>query len=237
MRPDRESARQPDLPQDAARAAAVDRLLPQTQCRRCGYLGCRPYAEAIVAGTASINRCPPGGGETIAALARLLDTAPLPLDPDCGPTPLRSVAAVDNGRCIGCTKCILACPVDAIVGAPRHQHHVLADRCTGCELCLPPCPVDCIVMKPLAQDWSAADAARGRRHHRARLERLARPALPGRAAQASEAAGETAPSSPVPTDAADAQAARDPRIALGAPAERLRRLQQILERARGGARP
>ena len=235
MRPDRASARQPDLPQDADRAAAVDRLLPQTQCRRCGYAGCLPYAEAVAAGNAPINRCPPGGSATIAALARLLGTPPLALDPNCGPVPRRGMAAVDNSRCIGCTKCILACPVDAIVGAPRHQHHVLPDRCTGCELCLPPCPVDCIVMKPLVQDWSPADAARGRRHHRARLERLARQARPARAAVAGAAAGEAGPELPVPQEAVDPQAARDPRVALGEPAERRRRLQQILARARAGA--
>jgi Na+-translocating ferredoxin:NAD+ oxidoreductase subunit B len=226
MRPDRASnARQPELPDAVDRVAAIDRLLPQTQCRRCGYAGCLPYAEAMASGSAPINRCPPGGTAVVTALARLLGTAPLALDPDCGPTPARSVASVDNSRCIGCTKCILACPVDAIVGAPRHQHHVLADRCTGCALCLPPCPADCIVMEPLAQEWSAADAARGRRHHRARLDRLDRQ---GRAIAADAPPGADA--------AAKAGAARDPLVVLGAPAERSRRLQQILERVRGAGR-
>jgi electron transport complex protein RnfB len=231
MRPDRANARQPDLPDAVDRVAAVDRLLPQTQCRRCGYAGCLPYAEAMASGDAPINRCSPGGTAVVAALARLLDTAPIALDPTCGPTSARSVAWVDNSRCIGCTKCILACPVDAIVGAPRHQHHVLADHCTGCELCLPPCPVDCIVMKPLAQEWSAADAARGRRHHRARLDRLDRL---NRQARAGRVQAADAP--PGADAAAKAEAARDPLVVLGAPAERSRRLQQILERVRGTGR-
>ena len=236
MRPNRVNEKQPDLPESVDRAAEIDRLLPQTQCRRCGYAGCRPYAEAIATQGAPINRCPPGGAATVTALARLLDIPEAPLDPACGPAPLRSVAAIDNSRCIGCTKCILACPVDAIVGAPRHQHHVLADRCTGCELCLPPCPVDCIVMKPLAKAWSATDAARGRRHHRARLERLARQARPRFAAGAEPAALNGAPDPEAAEATPDPRAARDPLVALGSPAERSRRLAQILERVRNEAR-
>jgi len=193
----------------AERAWLIDRLLPQTQCRRCGYDGCRPYAEAIAAGSAALNRCPPGGTATIARLARLLGVTEMALDPACGEVTARSVAAIDNALCIGCTKCILACPVDAIVGAPKHQHHILADRCTGCELCLPPCPVDCISMQPLPQPWTAADAEHGRAHHRSRLERLAA----GRPAK--------------PRD----EAARDPLLALSAPGERSRRLAQIVARA------
>ena len=236
MRPDRANERQADLPAAVDRAAEIDRLLPQTQCRRCGYAGCRPYAEAIATQGAPINRCPPGGSATVVALARLLDIAATALDPDCGPTPVRSVAAIDNSRCIGCTKCILACPVDAIVGAPRHQHHVLADRCTGCELCLPPCPVDCIDMTPLAQAWSAADAARGRRHHRARLERLARQARSHVAAGAAQATLDGAQDPGAAGAFADPRAARDPLVALGSPAERSRRLAQILERVRNDPR-
>ncbi|MDE2350157.1 MAG: RnfABCDGE type electron transport complex subunit B [Gammaproteobacteria bacterium] len=129
-------------------ADAVEALLPQTQCRRCGYAGCAPYAAAIAAGEAGIDRCPPGGDETIAALARLLDRDPVPLNPECGaPGPAR-VAVIDEERCIGCARCLEPCPVDAIVGAAKYRHTVLADRCTGCELCLPPCPVDCIEMRP-----------------------------------------------------------------------------------------
>ncbi|HET6725706.1 MAG TPA: RnfABCDGE type electron transport complex subunit B [Gammaproteobacteria bacterium] len=127
-----------------ATAENIDRLLPQTQCERCGYEGCRPYAEAIAANTADINRCPPGGEEIIAALAELLDVPAKPLDPECGEHPAPIVALIDEETCIGCTRCIQACPVDAIVGAAKLMHTVIAAECTGCELCLPPCPVDCI---------------------------------------------------------------------------------------------
>ena len=127
----------------------IDALLPQTQCGRCKYPACRPYAQAIAQGDAEINRCLPGGEATILALARLLDRAPRPLDPSLGPPPQPAVAWIDEDRCIGCARCLAPCPVDAIVGARRHRHTVLADRCTGCELCLPPCPVDCIEMRPV----------------------------------------------------------------------------------------
>ncbi len=129
-------------------AADIDARLPQTQCTRCGYAGCAPYAAAIAAGEAEIDRCPPGGVATIAALAQLLGRAPLPLNPACGAEGPPRVAVIDEARCIGCAKCLAPCPVDAIVGAPKHLHAVLEERCTGCELCLPPCPVDCIVMQP-----------------------------------------------------------------------------------------
>jgi electron transport complex protein RnfB len=129
-------------------AAAIDALLPQTQCTRCGYPACRPYAEAIADGSAALNRCPPGGDATITALARLLERDTLPLDPDCGTElPVATVARVIEADCIGCTKCIQACPVDAIVGAANLMHVVITAECSGCELCLPPCPVDCIVME------------------------------------------------------------------------------------------
>lgn len=157
-------------------ADRVDALLPQTQCTKCGYDGCRPYADAIAAGDAPINRCPPGGDEGIAALAALLQTPALPLDLSRGePGPLL-VARIDEAHCIGCTLCIQACPVDAIVGANKHMHTVLADWCTGCDLCVAPCPVDCIQMVPAGRAWSAEDAAAGRQRHRrhqARMERLA----------------------------------------------------------------
>ncbi|WHZ17915.1 MAG: Iron-sulfur cluster-binding protein [Rhodanobacteraceae bacterium] len=132
-------------------AALVDRLdaaLPQTQCGRCGYPACRPYAEAIAHGEAPINRCPPGGAEGVRALARITGQQVLPLDPECGVEAPPQVAVIDEDACIGCTKCIQACPVDAIVGASKLMHTVIADLCTGCELCVPPCPVDCIAMVP-----------------------------------------------------------------------------------------
>lgn len=131
--------------------AAVDRinqLLPQTQCAQCGYPGCRPYAAAILRDEAPINRCAPGGDQTIAALARLLQRAPRPLDTDYGTHQPARVAVIDEALCIGCARCLEVCPVDAIVGAPRFMHTVLAAQCTGCELCLPPCPVDCITLEP-----------------------------------------------------------------------------------------
>lgn len=130
-------------------AEQVNALLPQTQCGQCGYPGCKPYAEAIAAGD-KINKCPPGGEATIRALADLLDLEPEPLDA-AEETPPR-VAYIREAECIGCTKCIQACPVDAIVGAARLMHTVIADECTGCDLCLEPCPVDCIEMREIPDD-------------------------------------------------------------------------------------
>jgi len=127
----------------------VDNLLPQTQCGQCSYAGCRPYAEAIANGEAPINKCPPGGESTILALADLLDVEPMELDEEAGvELDMPNVAVIIEKDCIGCTLCIQACPVDAIVGAAKLMHTVIEDECTGCDLCLPPCPVDCIVMVP-----------------------------------------------------------------------------------------
>lgn len=125
----------------------VNELLPQTQCAQCGYPGCRPYAQAIVAGRADINLCPPGGEETIARLATLLGRDRKPLAVPVPAAGLRELAVIDEARCIGCTHCRSACPVDAIVGAHHYMHTVIASECTGCELCLEPCPVDCITME------------------------------------------------------------------------------------------
>ena len=133
-------------------AARIDALLPQAQCAQCGYPGCHPYALAIARGEADINRCPPGGDATIAALARLLGRAPLRLDPSCGAHKPRAVARIDEDTCIGCTLCIQACPVAAIAGAAKLMHTVIEAECTGCELCIAPCPVDCIAMHPLVDE-------------------------------------------------------------------------------------
>ena len=135
-------------------AEQINALLPQTQCGQCGYPGCKPYAEAIAAGE-KINKCPPGGEATIQALAELLEVEPEPLDAVEGEKP-QMVAFIREDECIGCTKCIQACPVDAILGAARQMHTVITSECTGCDLCVEPCPVDCIDMIPVKgtlQTW------------------------------------------------------------------------------------
>lgn len=131
-------------------ADQIDQLLPQTQCGQCTYPGCRPYAEAIAHGEADINQCPPGGEDTIKALAELLGVEAKPLNAENGEeSEMPLVAVIDEQNCIGCTLCIQACPVDCIVGAAKLMHTVIESECTGCKLCLPPCPVDCIDIVPL----------------------------------------------------------------------------------------
>jgi electron transport complex protein RnfB len=154
----------------------IDALLPQTQCTQCGYNGCRPYAEAIARGEAAINRCPPGGDAGVQALAELLGQTPAPIDPACGtPVEQPEVAVIDEAACIGCTKCIQACPVDAISGAAKYMHQVIASECTGCKLCIEPCPVDCIDLVPNSDPTPVRERADGfRRRFDARNERLAR---------------------------------------------------------------
>ena len=134
----------------------IDALLPQTQCGQCTYAGCRPYAEAMAAGEADINQCPPGGASTILALADLLGVDPKPLNPEHGEHSEKTVVTIDEQVCIGCTLCIQACPVDAILGAPKQMHTVIASECTGCDLCIPPCPVECIhvvTVKTTLHNW------------------------------------------------------------------------------------
>ncbi|SEK97610.1 RnfABCDGE type electron transport complex subunit B [Nitrosovibrio tenuis] len=174
----------------------IDGILPQTQCRQCGFAGCRPYATAIAEGLADINQCSPGGKSGILKLAGLLGVSPKPLNTAHGFTKPRAVALINEQACIGCTLCILACPVDAIVGAAKQAHTVITEECTGCELCIAPCPMDCISMAPPripalgensndskphltsrgyrtdADEKKAADRARAR--HRFRLLRLER---------------------------------------------------------------
>jgi len=128
----------------------IDALLPQTQCGQCGYSGCRPYARAMANGEADINQCPPGGAAGIRALAALLGREIKPLNPENGEEKPKTVVVIDEHYCIGCTLCMQACPVDAIVGAKKLMHTVIASECTGCNLCLPPCPVDCIDVVELA---------------------------------------------------------------------------------------
>lgn len=155
--------------------ARIDALLPQTQCTRCGYNGCRPYAAAIAAGDAEINRCPPGGTATIHALAQLLGQEFRSLNPANGVEGPASVAWIDESRCIGCARCLPPCPVDAIVGAAKFMHTVIAEVCTGCELCIAPCPVDCIEMRPAAPlvvNQPAMNRARYDAHNRRAAQRL-----------------------------------------------------------------
>ncbi len=161
-------------------ADQIEDLLPQTQCTKCGFSGCRPYAEAIAAGAADINQCPPGGLEGVARLAGLLQRKVIPLNPVNGYERPRPVAYIDEDLCIGCTLCIQACPVDAIVGAAKQMHTILPSLCTGCDLCVAPCPVDCIVMYPVSDErtgwdaWSAEQAAAARERHDFRAMRLQR---------------------------------------------------------------
>ncbi len=129
----------------------INEILPQTQCGQCGYPGCRPYAEAIANNDEAINKCPPGGEAGIQALADLLDQEPIPLDAEHGEEKVKAVAYIREDECIGCTKCIQACPVDAILGSAKHMHTVIVSECTGCDLCVEPCPVDCIDMVPQQQ--------------------------------------------------------------------------------------
>ena len=170
----------PAEPNKPSPADSIEDLLPQTQCTKCGYPACRPYAEAIADGSANYNQCPPGGQQGIARLAGYLGKPVIPLNPVNGVEKPRTRAFIDEAICIGCTLCIQACPVDAIVGAAKQMHTVVPDLCTGCDLCVAPCPVDCISMievTPGRSGWDAwsqeqADAARER--HDFRQERLLR---------------------------------------------------------------
>jgi electron transport complex protein RnfB len=167
-------------PASKSLADLIEDILPQTQCTKCGYPACRPYAEAIASGAADINQCPPGGAEGVRRLAQLLGKPAIPLNPANGLERGRPVAVIDEALCIGCTLCIQACPVDAIVGAAKQMHTVLPDHCTGCDLCVAPCPVDCIAMVNVTgtrTGWNAwtqeqADTARAR--HDFRTNRLRR---------------------------------------------------------------
>lgn len=158
----------------------VNGLLPQTQCGQCGYKGCRPYSEAIVQGLADINQCPPSGDEGIRELAVLLNVEFKPLNPAFGQHKPKSVAVIVEQDCIGCVKCIAACPVDAILGASKQMHTVIASECTGCELCIEPCPMDCIVMQPieavLTKEEKRAKAQHARLRYEARNQRKEREA-------------------------------------------------------------
>jgi Na+-translocating ferredoxin:NAD+ oxidoreductase subunit B len=189
------------LPSTQSLVARIDALLPQTQCTKCGYAGCEPYAQAVASGMAQINQCPPGGDALVRRLARLLATDYLPLDLVRGAEQARHVARIDEARCIGCTLCIQACPVDAIVGAAQQMHTVIVELCTGCDLCVAPCPVDCIAMTSATGSdthWTRPrmDAARERFQRRnRRLAESAAERTARRAPRSSESKPSTALSS------------------------------------------
>ncbi|MFC7288338.1 electron transport complex subunit RsxB [Herminiimonas glaciei] len=167
-------------PSPKSLADQLEDLLPQTQCTKCGYPACRPYAQAIADGSANYNQCPPGGLEGVARMAQLLGKPVIPINPVNGHERPRPVAVIDESLCIGCTLCIQACPVDAIVGAAKQMHTVVNDLCTGCDLCVAPCPVDCIAMVDVTPGktgwdaWSQAQADDARARHDFRTQRLQR---------------------------------------------------------------
>lgn len=183
---------------DSPLADTLEQALPQTQCTKCGFAGCRPYAEAMARGEAAHNQCPPGGAEGVQRLARILNKPVIPLNPDNGVERPRAVAVIDETLCIGCTLCIQACPVDAIVGAPKQMHTILADWCTGCDLCVAPCPVDCIQMEDVTDErtgwaaWSQAQATVARERYEFRKVRLVREGQENEARLAAKAAAKLA---------------------------------------------
>lgn len=217
-------------------ADRLEDLLPQTQCTKCGFQGCRPYAEAMARGEAPCNRCPPGGAAGIERLSRVLGVAPLPLDTSHGVEQPRAVALIDESLCIGCTLCIQACPVDAIVGAPKQMHTVLPDWCTGCDLCVAPCPVDCIAMINVTgartgwDAWSQAQADEARARHVSRAARLRREQAENEARLAAKAAAklEALQQEPVLSDAEREAQARKKAI-IQAAIERARQKQQAVQ--------
>lgn len=208
----------------------IDAALPQTQCTQCGYDGCRPYAEAIARGEADINQCPPGGDAGIHALADLLDKPYKPLNPANGTERPRMVAVIDEPVCIGCTLCIQACPLDAIVGAAKLMHTVVPDLCSGCDLCVAPCPVDCISMQPISAEEAQRDRTeQWRSQHEFLLFRQARSRE-----EKSKPAGAKAPISPADAGLAtpsDASTSAAP-AALMPPDAKRALIAAAMERAR-----
>ncbi|MCC8396278.1 electron transport complex subunit RsxB [Paraburkholderia sp. MMS20-SJTR3] len=225
-------------------ADRIEDLLPQTQCTKCGYPACRPYAEAVATGDANYNQCPPGGAEGIARLAALLGKPVIPLNGANGVERPRPLAVIDEQVCIGCTLCMQACPVDAIVGAPKQMHTVIAELCTGCDLCVPPCPVDCIATPAVTGEatgwaaWSQSQADAARKRHDRRTARLARERDAAEARAAARRAASTAPAPEAADAAADASAtsasAQTPAAPAVNDAEAKKRaiIQAALERAR-----
>jgi electron transport complex protein RnfB len=214
-------------------ADRIEDLLPQTQCTKCGYPACRPYAEAIAAGDASYNQCPPGGIEGVARLARLLGKPVIALNPENGVERPRPLAVIDENVCIGCTLCMQACPVDAIAGAAKQMHTVIEALCTGCDLCVPPCPVDCIAMIPVTGDktgwdaWTQVEADAARERHDRRLAREAREKTAAEArAAARQAVRAASPGAAAPAVADDPEAKK--RAIIQAALERARKKKEEL---------
>jgi Na+-translocating ferredoxin:NAD+ oxidoreductase subunit B len=218
----------PAIP-DNPLAGQLEDLLPQTQCTKCGYPSCRAYALAMANGAASYNQCPPGSAEGIARLANLLGKPVIPLNPANGVERVRALAVIDETLCIGCTLCIQACPVDAIVGAAKQMHTVLPDLCTGCDLCVAPCPVDCIAMAEVTPGrtgwaaWSQEQADAARRRHDFRNSRLQREREENEARLAAKAAAKL--------KAVEAEVAQSPE-ALAEQARKKAIIQAAMERAR-----
>jgi electron transport complex protein RnfB len=216
-------------------ADRIEDLLPQTQCTKCGYPACRPYAEAVARGEANYNQCPPGGVEGIARLAALLGKPVIPLNSANGVERPRPLAVIDEQVCIGCTLCMQACPVDAIVGAPKQMHTVIVELCTGCDLCVPPCPVDCIAMPSVTghatgwDAWSQSQADAARERHNRREARLARER---EAAEARAAARRAVSSTSAQVTEIDATATVAVPAADDAEAKKRAIIQAALERAR-----
>jgi electron transport complex protein RnfB len=216
------------VPTSKSLADRIEDVLPQTQCTKCGFDGCRPYAEAIASGAAAINQCPPGGAEGIARLSALTGHKVIPLNPVNGLERPRAVAYIDESLCIGCTLCIQACPVDAIVGAAKLMHTVVPSLCTGCDLCVAPCPVDCIVMYPITETtgwdaWSQADADAARERHDFRAMRLKREKQENDARLAAKAEAKMAAVQAIdPADAESAAALERKRAIIAAAMERAR---------------
>ncbi|RJG05434.1 electron transport complex subunit RsxB [Noviherbaspirillum cavernae] len=210
-------------------ADRIEDLLPQTQCTKCGYPACRPYAEAVAAGAANYNQCPPGGMEGIAQLAHLLGKPVIPLNPVNGIERPRPVAVIDETLCIGCTLCIQACPVDAIVGAAKQMHTVVTDLCTGCDLCVAPCPVDCIDMVEVTPGktgwtaWSQQQADDARERHTFRTFRLRREKEENDARLAAKAAAKLKQAELEAASSPEEQAAQERKKAI---------IQAAMERAR-----
>ncbi|REG61607.1 electron transport complex protein RnfB [Paraburkholderia sp. BL6669N2] len=219
-------------------ADRIEDLLPQTQCTKCGYPACRPYAEAVASGKANYNQCPPGGAEGIARLAALLGKPVIPLNSANGVERPRPLAVIDEQVCIGCTLCMQACPVDAIVGAPKQMHTVIVELCTGCDLCVPPCPVDCIALPPVTGEatgwnaWSQAQADAARARHDRREARLAREREAAEARAAARRAGSTLTAQVTETTAASEATPSAAPAADDADAKKRAIIQAALERAR-----